>query len=535
MLNFPLWKVLLIVGVTLWGALLAMPNVLSEQQREALPGFLPSSPVNLGLDLQGGVSLILSVDADQSVTKQLNDMRRDLRGRLQSTRGEDRISYTDLRVEDDAIRFKPRDASMIDNSISIARGLNEPIGGPLGPASVNVERIAGGEIEVRFTQQKMENIRLEATRQTVAKLGPRLDPDGLGELTVQAQGENDIIVEAPGESDPARLKRLIEQPGELTFNLVVDDEAAFRDAMNTGRTRAGQEMVPTIEGGYLLIDSDPIIEGDMVRSANQGRHPETNQPIVEFTFNTRGAQLFGQAPAANRGKRFAIILDGTSQSAPVIRSAILGGSGFIEGSFTVDSAQELATIIQAGALPAAVRVESERLVGPTLGQDSIEAGAMASIIGLALVAVFMIIAYGLFGGFAVGSLVANILLIFGVLSGLGATLTLPGIAGIILTIGMAVDANVLVFERIREESRNGRSPKSAIDAGYQQAISTILDANITTLLAASVLYTLGSGPVKGFAVTLAIGIFTSVFTAFVITRWFSVLWLNGMRPKKLPI
>ena len=536
MLQFPPWKVALIVLVTLWGALLALPNVLTEQQRESLPGLMPSSAAKLGLDLQGGVSLVLSVDSDKSVNKQLNDLLRDVRSRLQTTRGDDRIAYTGLRVESGAVRFRPRAPEMIDPAIELLRRLNTPLGGPLGAASIRVSQIAGGEVEVRFTPQKIEQIRTDATRQTIDKLGPRLDPNGIGEIAVMPQGETDIIVEAPGESDPERLKRIIEQPGELTFNLVEDNQTIVAEAMRTGRVRAGYQLIPSVDGTeQLLVEANPIIEGDMVRSASQGFHPENNSPIVNFTFNTRGAKLFGDATSANRGKRFAIILDGVSQSAPVIRSAILGGSGYIEGSFTTESAKDLATIIQAGALPADVRVEAESLVGPTLGQDSIEAGTMASMIGLVLVAVFMIIAYGLFGGFAVGSLFVNIILIFGFLSGLGATLTLPGIAGIILTIGMAVDANVLVFERIREEQQNGRSPMSAVEAGYKHALSTILDANITTLLAAIVLYVLGSGPVKGFAVTLAIGIFTSVFTAFVVTRWFTVTWLKTFRPKKLPI
>ena len=535
MLQFPPWKVALILFVSVLGALFALPNVLSEQQRQSIPGFLPSSPANLGLDLRGGVSLLLSVDAEQSVTKQLNDLLREVRSKLQTTRGEDRISYTALRVEDQAVRFRPRENAMIDRSMDLMRELNEPIGGPLGAPSIRVSQVGNGEVELRFTPQRIDEIMAEATRQTVSKLGPRLDPDGLGEILVQPSGETDIIVEAPGESDPERLIRIIEQPGVLTFNLVVGDQGALMDALRTGQPRVGNLLVPSVTGETLLLEADPIIEGDMVRSASQGFHPENNSAVVNFTFNTTGARLFGEATAANRGRQFAIVLDGVVQSAPYIRTAILQGSGFIEGSFNVESAQELATVIQAGALPAQVNVESVRVVGPTLGQDSIEAGALASIIGLVLVAIFMLFAYGLFGLFAVGSLIVNILLIFGALSGLGATLTLPGIAGIILTIGMAVDANVLVFERIREESRNGRKPISAIESGYEQALSTILDANITTLLAASVLYTLGSGPVKGFAVTLAIGIFTSVFTAFVLTRWFSVIWLRATRPTKLPM
>lgn len=640
MLQFPPWKVILIVGITLIGALLALPNALTEKQRENIPGFLPSSPVNLGLDLQGGVYLLLEVDHQRSVLKQLEDLKRDAQTRLNATRGADRIYYSDMRVnptgieiklasQDDAeaaidvlkpvttnedgtskgirvvrkgngvidiifseskltaikrdpsisfskefertdavirklmadaeaagtlrvqdikttepsFSFKPRDPEKLSAAKGIMREINKTVGGPLGASGLNINEGDNGEIVVSFSTQKAEEIKRDAVRQTVAKLGPRLDPNGLGELTIQPQGDSRIIIEAPGEKDPVRLKTLIQQPGELTLNMVDYDPTRYpqtrngqryESAMASGRVPDGYLLVPSENGTVLLVEEDPIITGDMVKSAVQG-YDQNGRPSVNFTLNTRGASLFGRATAANIDEQFAIILDGTSRSAPTINSAILGGSGQITGRFTTDEARDLATIIQAGALPADVVVEEERQVGASLGQDSIKAGATASLIGLALVAIFMIIAYGLFGGFAVGSLFVNILLILGALSGLGATLTLPGIAGIILTIGMAVDANVLVFERIREESRNGRSPLTAVDTGYQQALSTILDANITTLLAAAVLYTLGSGPVKGFAVTLAIGIFTSVFTAFVVTRWFTVMWLKGTRPKVLPL
>lgn len=631
MLQFPTWKVLLIVGITIIGVLLALPNVLTEKQRESLPGFLPSSPVNLGLDLQGGVYLLLEVDHQRSLIKQLEDLRRDAQSKLNAMRGADRIYYSDMRVNpagvdirladqsmvdlaatalnpltinsegmsngvrlsrpgdgriflvftesrindikrdpsssfsmaltrlenaartileaeaatgtlrinsitlsEPTLSFKPRDASRMEDALKIARGLNSEAGGQLGANALNVRRGSGQDVIISFSAQEAEKIKRDAVRQTVAKLGPRLDPDGLAEMTIQPQGENRIIIEAPGEENPLRLKQLIQQPGELTLNLVDDSQDNLQQALNTGLTKDGYQLVPTSEGGFLLIEEDPIITGDMVKNASQG-FDKNNQPAVNFTLNTRGGAIFGRESGANIGRRFAIILDGESKSAPVIRGAITGGSGIIEGRFTMDEANDLATVIQAGALPADVVVVEEREVGASLGEDSIRAGATASMIGLLLVAIFIIIAYGLFGGFAVGSLFINIVLILGVLSGLGATLTLPGIAGIILTIGMAVDANVLVFERIREEYRNGRSPMTAVDAGYQQAMSTIFDANITTLLAASVLYMLGSGAVKGFAVTLAIGIFTSVFTAFVITRWFTVLWLRGARPKSLPI
>ncbi len=639
MLQFPTWKVLLIVGITVLGALLALPNALTEKQRENVPGFLPSSPVNLGLDLQGGVYLLLEVDHQRSVVKQLEDLKREAQTKLNATRGEDKIFYLNMRVNSAGVEvqladeamvepalkllepvtqledgsgsgvrvvrknngvfdlvfsedkleqinrdsdtsfsteldrtaahvrkilneaqergeltvqaiqltkssfsfrpcdrrsFNACDPSALDKAAKLMSSLNESVGGPLGANGLQITKTKNGFIDVSFTAQKAEEIKRDAVRQTVAKLGPRLDPNGLAELTVQAQGESRIIIEAPGEKDPQRLKALIQQPGELTLNLVDDNRNRIEEAFRSGRATDGFRLIPSTQGNFLLVEEDPIITGDMVKSASQG-FDQNNRPAVNFVLNTRGASKFGRETGANIGRQFAIVLDGVSQSAPVIRSAITGGSGIIEGSFTMEEARDLATVIQAGALPADIVVVEERQIGATLGEDSIEAGAVASLIGLLLVAVFMIIAYGTFGGFAVGSLLVNIILILGALSGLNATLTLPGIAGIILTIGMAVDANVLVFERIREESRNGRSPLSAVDIGYQQALSTIMDANITTLIAAAVLYTLGSGPVKGFAVTLAIGIFTSVFTAFVVTRWFTVLWIRAARPKVLPI
>lgn len=278
-----------------------------------------------------------------------------------------------------------------------------------------------------------------------------------------------------------------------------------------------------------------MVTGSDIATANQGRDPDDNSPAVDFRLSGSGAERFGRTTANNRGEVFAIVLDGTVMSAPRINEPIWGGNVQITGQFSVQEAQDLAAIIEAGELPAKLNFIEERTVGPGLGADSIRAGTRASLIGLALVGVFMIIAYGVIGGFAVGSLLANIILILGALSGLGATLTLPGIAGIVLTIGMAVDANVIVFERIREEQRSGRSPATAIIAGYERALATILDANITTFIAAAILYMLGSGPVKGFAVTLAIGIVTSVFTAFVVTRWFTSMWLKTFKPRRLAI
>ena len=634
MLQFPPWKVFLIVGTILIGAMLALPNMLSEKQRSSLPGFMPRDPVNLGLDLQGGVYLLLEVDHERAVLKQLDDLRREARDLMNSRTGADQIAFDYLtvnpaavqvqlsnadqmeaamaalsplttaddgsptgilvqakgsdivrvsfgslkmdaikqnpkmsfsgefnRIEADVkrrlrpaeasgdvqvreitttrprITLKPRNPAKIDDVRNALKQLNKSVNGPLASNDLNIARNDFGEVTIAFTSAKEEEIKRSSVRQTVAKLGPRLDPNGLGELTIQPQGESRIIVEAPGEKDPVRLKNLIQQPGELTLNLVDDNQTRIQQAIQNRRAPDGFMLVPSsVEGGMeLLVEDTPIVTGDMIEKATPTLDPELGSYVVNFELNIQGAKKFGRASGLNVNRQFAIILDGKWQSAPSINEPILGGAARITGNFTQDSSNVLATVIQAGALPADVLIEEERQVGASLGEDSIRAGATASIIGLILVAIFMIIAYGLFGVYAVGSLVVNIILILGALSLFGATLTLPGIAGIILTIGMAVDANVLVFERIREEARNGRRPMTAIDTGYQQALSTILDANITTLLAAAVLYTLGSGPVKGFAVTLAIGIFTSVFTAFVVTRWFTVTWLKVTKPKKLPV
>ena len=360
----------------------------------------------------------------------------------------------------------------------------------------------------------------------------RIDPDGVAEISITPQGDNRIILEAPGEADPKRIKDILGQAGRLTFNMANLDQSAIRAAVISGRPSPREILVDSMEAGQILINRIPELTGADIATANRC-FDEANFPAVCFRLNSTAATKFYNLTRSNVGRNFAIVLDGVSMSSPTIRSPIPGGNVIIEGRFTIEEAEDLAAIIEAGELPAKLNFLDERTVGPTLGAESIAAGSRASLIGLALVGVFMVLAYGLIGGFAVGSLLSNIVLIIGALSGFGATLTLPGIGGIILTIGMAVDANVIVFERIREEQASGRSPATAIQAGYERALSAILDANITTFIAASILYLVGSGPVKGFAVTLAIGILTSVFTAFVVTRWFTVLYLRTMRPKRL--
>ena len=557
MLQFPAWKVAMILGVLIWGAFAASPNLFAdadlgiEPRRPAIetpeamaeyreevdaaqnawwPGFLPSSKVNLGLDLQGGVYLLMQLDPDEVVANRLEVFLADLVAELNRNLV---VKRSPPELEGSVLPIELLEREQMGEALDRLRRINPTVAGAIGgQRTFQIDRVSDTRIEISVSPAAREALAKDAQRKTMEIVRRRIDPDGVTEIAVTPQGVDRIVLEAPGEPDPTRLKDILSQGGRMTFNLVDDSPSAIAAAQR-GVAKPGFRLVSG-DGETLLIENTPIVTGADVASASQG-YDEGNRPQINFRLNGAGAQRFGRASAANIGERFAIVLDDRIISAPVIQSAIMGGSGRITGNFSLEEAQDLSAIIEAGELPAKLEFIEERTVGAGLGEDSIRAGTTASIIGLALVAVFMILAYGLIGGFAVTSLSANIMLILGALSGMGATLTLPGIAGIILTIGMAVDANVLVFERIREERAAGRSPATAISVGYEKALSTILDANITTFIAAAILYMLGSGPVKGFAVTLAIGILTSVFTAFVVTRWFTATWLRAAKPKKLPI
>ena len=555
MLNFPLWKVGLILVALLWGLILALPNVFSDgflgiepkqpadpsnttamaayeqqlQEAEDSWWFLPSGKLNLGLDLQGGVYLLMEIDPAEIAANRLETVQADIRSafnrnplieRQPPVQNGDRLTIEISNPEED-----------MDEAVRRLRRLNPTIG------TTQTELFDVAQTGDRFIQLTVPGnartaLAADAQSKMMEIIRRRIDPDGVAEISITPQGDNRIILEAPGEADPKRIKDILSQAGRLTFNMANLDQSAVRAAVNSGRAPPRQQLVDSIDYGQILINRIPELTGADIATANRC-FDEANFPAVCFRLNSSAATKFYNLTRNNTGRNFAIVLDGTSMSSPTIRTPIPGGNVIIEGRFTIEEAEDLAAIIEAGELPAKLNFLDERTVGPTLGAESIAAGSRASLIGLALVGVFMILAYGLIGGFAVGSLLSNIVLIIGALSGFGATLTLPGIAGIILTIGMAVDANVIVFERIREEQANGRSPATAIQAGYERALSAILDANITTFIAASILYLVGSGPVKGFAVTLAVGIITSVFTAFVVTRWFTVLYLRLRRPKRL--
>jgi protein-export membrane protein SecD len=555
MLNFPLWKVGIIVVVLLWGTVLALPNIFSDgflgvqpkevsdptntaavaayeqqlQEAEQSWWFLPSGKLNLGLDLQGGVYLLMEIDPAEIAANRLETVQADIRSafnrnplieRNPPVQNEDRLTIEILNPEED-----------MDEAVRRLNRLNPTIG-TTQTELFDVQQTGDRFIQLTVPGNARTALSKDAQSKMMEIIRRRIDPDGVAEISITPQGDNRIILEAPGEADPKRIKERLDQAGRLTFNMANLDSSAIQAAINSGRTLPRQQLVDSVDYGQILINRIPELTGADIATANRC-FDEANFPAVCFRLNSSAATKFYNLTRNNTGKNFAIVLDGTSMSSPTIRTPIPGGNVIIEGRFTIEEAEDLAAIIEAGELPAKLNFLDERTVGPTLGAESIAAGSRASLIGLAFVGLFMVLAYGLIGGFAVGSLLSNIVLIIGALSGFGATLTLPGIAGIILTIGMAVDANVIVFERIREEQASGRSPATAIQAGYERALSAILDANITTFIAASILYMVGSGPVKGFAVTLAIGILTSVFTAFVVTRWLTVIYLRTMRPKRL--
>ncbi|MDP1556081.1 MAG: protein translocase subunit SecD [Hyphomonas sp.] len=535
MLQFPLWKVALILLTLAWGVVMALPNVVNMS---GAPAFVPKNGVNLGLDLRGGVYLEMEIRPQDVIGGRLEVFARDVRTALARTDSAPPIAHlAEVNGRTMTIKLTRADASgnfPVAEAISRIDKVNGPLeGGLAGGKTFEVTR-AGPEPILVSVPANSENLMMaDALAKTETIVRRRVDPDGVAEISITPSGTTRMVLEAPGEPDPERLKSLLSRDGRMTFN-IVDDSPSSIAAAEAGVVKPGFRLLSGPTTGPLLVRSIPEIVGSDIANASQG-NDESNRPQINFRLNSNGARKFGETTRVNTNKRFAIVLDDVIMSAPNINEPIFGGNVRITGDFTIEEAQDLAAIISAGEMPAKLQFLDQRTVSATLGQDSINAGVQASMIGIALVAIFMILAYNLLGIFAVLSLAFNIILIFGGLSGLGATLTLPGIAGIILTIGMAVDANVLVFERIREEQQSGRSLLTAIQAGYERALSTILDANITTLIAAAILYLLGSGPVKGFAATLGIGIITSVFTAFVVTRWLTVMWVKAFRPKTLAV
>ncbi|WP_026380246.1 protein translocase subunit SecD [Afifella pfennigii] len=534
MLYFPRWQIALVALIVLAGIVIAVPNLFSAPTVQSWPSFLPKRQIVLGLDLRGGAHLLLQVERDSLVKDRVETLTDDVRQILR----EERIGYRNLRARGESVSFTLRDPADAERVRELLEPLTQPIqSGLFGQGAVSEVDIArsGDSFVLELREAGIEERMRSAVEQSLSVLGRRVNALGTTEPTIQREGTDRILVQVPGLEDTRRLKDILGQTARMTFHL----ECPEGDIISAQQSRppAGCEIAEPVDpnDGPILIESRARLSGDDLVDAQPAFDQQTNTPIVTFRFNSRGGSVFGQLTQENVGRRFAVVLDDKVITAPVIRTPILGGSGQIEGNFTVESAQNLAVLLRAGALPADLTIVEERTVGPSLGRDSIAAGETAALIGTVAVVLFMFLVYGLFGLFANIALIANIVLLFALLTILQATLTLPGIAGIVLTVGMAVDANVLIFERIREEARQGRSAINAIEAGFSRALGTILDANITTLIAAFALFALGSGPIRGFAVTLALGILTTMFTAFMLTRLIVALWVRSQRPKTVPI
>ncbi|HEV7293167.1 MAG TPA: protein translocase subunit SecD [Devosia sp.] len=528
-------RAVLIVLVALMGVLFALPNFLDRDFVNGLPDWLPKQQMVLGLDLQGGSHLLLEVDREAIITERLRDLRRDARNVLANQNGIGNIITTDEATA--TITIELTDPSQREQAATALEGLQNTLSDALF-AGVGVDELAFGQaadgrLTIALTGEGINQRMSALVAQSVEVIRSRIDELGTTEPLIQRQGDTRVLVQVPGFDDSDRLKNLISQTARLTFHMVYPGmTAAQAEAQGLP---AGTIIVPTQEGGAELLYEDVSLGGESLVDAQPAYDQQRGMPVVSFRFDTRGAITFGQITSANVGQRFAIVLDNLVITAPVIQQPITGGSGQISGSFTTASANDLAVLLRAGALPASLDIVEERSVGPSLGADSVRGGLIAGIIAGISTVGFMLIAYGVFGVFANVALIINVLMVIGALSLLGATLTLPGIAGIVLTMGMAVDANVLIFERIREERAAGRSIIASIEAGFSNAMSAILDSNVTTFIAAIVLFFLGSGPVQGFAVTLALGIMTTLFSAYFITKLIIERWYGAARPKQLKV
>src|ERR1700736_106221 len=533
MLYFTRWKALAIILTALVVCLCAVPNFFPEAKVKTWPLWAQRHLV-LGLDLQGGSYLLLEVDSNYIKKGKLDQIRDDVRRALRDAK----IVYTGLNVRNDAVEVRISREADLPATLTKLRELSQPLGGLLGSSgqrSLEVTDAGGGLVRLTVPQAAITDRIRQTIEQSIQIVEKRVNELGTVEPLIQRQGTDRILVQVPGLQDPTRLKELLGKTAKLDFRMV--DLSVPPDQALQGRVPPDSEVLMSSTAPKIpyVIKKQVLVSGADLTDAQPGFDQRSGEPIVSFRFNTSGSRKFAQATSENVGQPFAIVLDNEVISAPVIREPITAGSGQISGSFTVQAANDLAILLRAGALPAPLTIIEERTVGPGLGQDSIEKGELAAYVGSIMVIVFMLLTYRLFGLFANIAVAINVAMIFGVLSLLNATLTLPGIAGIVLTVGIAVDSNVLIYERIREELRGGRNAISAIDAGFKRALSTILDSNITTFIAAAVLFYIGTGPVRGFAVTLGIGILTTVFTAFTLTRLIVAGWVRWKRPQSVPI
>jgi len=530
MMNLSRWKVGVVLFAAIFGILFSLPNFLPADTRAQISGFMPSKALNLGLDLQGGSYLLLEVDTDAMVKERTTGLAEDIREQL-TQQG---IAFTGLAAQGQSVSVAITDPARVNDAYAIVNKMATPL--TKSPSQRDLSVNTSGQIlTATLTEAGINEATSGAAEVSLGIIAKRINPQGNKEQTIVRQGANRIVVEAPGDNDPEQLKRLIGQTAKMTFQMV--DETILPQDIAAGRVPPGTELLPDDEQGGrpLAVRKKILVDGKDLKKASPSQD-QNGRPAIGFAFDGIGAQAFADATAKNIGKRFAIILDGHVISAPVIEGVIPSGSGQITGNFSVETMTELVNELNGGALPAPLKFEEQRSVGPELGADSVLKGEQATAIAFISVLVFVVLAYGLlFGGISVVSLLVNLLLLVGVMSLMQSTLTLPGIAGLILTLAMAVDANVLIYERIRDELRGGRPLIVALNNGFSRALETILDANITTLVAAGIMFSFGAGTVKGFALTLGIGTFTSVFSSVIVSMVLVGWWYKAFRPKTMPI
>ncbi|WP_165188091.1 protein translocase subunit SecD [Caulobacter soli] len=532
MLTLSRWKITAVILSVIFGIVFTLPNLLPQKTLDALPGWVPHQKLNLGLDLQGGSYLLYEVDTDALRAERLTNMVEDVRTTLRN----DQIEFGELGEAGGIVRVRITDPSKVDQAVSqLRRTIGGPLAGTISGRDTTINNKGGGQLELSFVPEAAKADAVKAVTQSITTIRNRIDKMGTKEPIITPQGSNRIVIQAAGESDPEKLRAIIGQTAKLTFQMV--DETVTQDDMIAGRIPPSVVVIPGVQPGAppIPVSKRALVTGEDLVSASQEFDNQSGQAVVGFRFGGAGARKFGDATTRNVGKRFAIVLDGKYISDPRINQPLPGGSGIITGNFTPESAAELALLLNSGALPAKLNLEEQRTVGAELGADAVRAGSISLAVGAAAMFVFIILAYGLFGGFAAIALFVNVLMIIGIMSMTQATLTFPGIAGLILTLAVAVDANVLIYERMRDEAAAGRSPMSAADTGYRRALVSIMDANITSVISALIMFSMGAGPVKGFAWTLLIGVFTSLFTAILITQVLIGWWFKVAKPKKLPI
>lgn len=522
MIHIPRWKKIVILAVCVLSLIYSFPNLLDKKMREGLqasvPGWVPLNAVNLGLDLQGGSHLLLQVEVDKVIDERQGGLVNAIRPELR----EQKIGYTRIVAIPQGVRVTLRETGDVNKMKTIMRQMDDQLDILVAEDGLTVEG--------KLTEASIRKIRDQTLGQSIEIVRRRVDETGTREPSIARQGEDRIVVQLPGLDNPQRVKELLGKTAKLSFHMVTDGVGDLREA-------GGTQTLPMVEypGETLTIARTPILTGDMLTNAQ----PSFQQglAVVSFALNGVGARRFCETTSKsdNIGRPFAIVLDGQIISAPAIREPICGGAAIISGNFTVQQTNDLSLLLRAGALPAPLHVLEERTVGPSLGADSVDAGKFACLMAMVFVITVMCLVYGLFGIFASIALTMNMIMIIAVMSLLQATLTLPGIAGIVLTIGLAVDANVLIFERMKEELRSGRSIASALDTAYTRALTTITDSNLTSLIAALILFSFGTGPIKGFAVTMSIGIVTSYFCAVMLTRLMITTWLQVKKPKTIPV